>query len=175
MNSRTPRALLGLLAATTLVEGLRAGAGTFRVLIDLPARFAVGPVAFAAFSRATDLSPRGIAFYSVYGIGGFVLTGAACVVAWRSRASRATRTALAVSSVCSLVVLLATTRAAPLMWTVGRSGSDATALANLLDRFVFWTSLRVGLVDVSFLAVVAATFAELNPRTREANPGSRRS
>jgi hypothetical protein len=156
--------LLGLLAATTIGEGLRAGAGSFRLLIDLPARFEVGPVAFAEFSRATDLSSRGIAFYSAYGIGGFLLTTATFIVAWRSKATRGARAALAISSVCSLLVLVATTQAAPLMWTVGRTGNHPAALADLLDRFVFWTSLRVGLVDISFLSVVAAAIAELNPR-----------
>ncbi|HEX5098113.1 MAG TPA: hypothetical protein VFV94_01365 [Polyangiaceae bacterium] len=156
------------MAAATVGEGLRAGAGTFRMLIDLPARFSVGPVAFAAFSRATDLSPRGIVFYSVYGIGGFLLTTAAFVVAWRSKASRPAQLTLAVSSVCSLLVLVATTQAAPLMWKIGRTGSERAVLADLLDRFVFWTALRVALVDISFLCVVAALLVELGPWPRKA-------
>lgn len=167
MNYGPTKAMLGLLSVTTLAEGLRAGAGTFRLLIDLPARFTIGPVAFAALSRATDLSPRGIAFYSAYGIGGCLLTTAALVGAWRSRAQRLARATLAISCVCSVLVLVATTQAAPLMWQVGRLGNDPAALTDLLDRFAFWTALRVALVDISFLCVIAATIAELNSETRQ--------
>ena len=51
----THRTFLRVLVATTAFEGLRAGAGLFRALLDLPARSAIGPVAFAAFSRARAL------------------------------------------------------------------------------------------------------------------------
>ena len=144
-----------LLGLTTLFEGLRAGAGTFRLLLDLPARRDVGAVAFAAFSRATDLSTRGIAFYSLYGFGGALLTGVAWIGARRARAERSIRLLLASACTSSLLVLVLTTEAAPLMWSVGRT-QDSTILGDLLDRFTFWTTLRIVLVDLSFLAVLSA-------------------
>ena len=65
INSRVPPDLIRLVlvvAAATVFEGIRAGAGTFRLLLDLPARHRLGPGAFAAFSRATDLSAFGVVF-----------------------------------------------------------------------------------------------------------------
>ncbi|MEO8182461.1 MAG: hypothetical protein ABI895_26795 [Deltaproteobacteria bacterium] len=60
------------------------------------------------------------------------------------------------SCVGSVVVLILTTQAAPLMWRVGSTMNDPAALADLLDRFTFWTTLRIGCVDLSFLAMVSA-------------------
>jgi hypothetical protein len=154
--SRAPASVLWAVAVTTGFEGLRAGAGTFRVLLDLPARAAVGPVAFAAFSRATDLSTAGVAFYAAYGLGGALLTGATWIVAARARAPRVLRRLAAVAAVSSLLVLALTTQAAPVMWKVGSSPSDPALLADLLDRFTRLTILRVACVDVSFLAMLSA-------------------
>lgn len=158
------KAFFVLLAATAVCEGVRAGAGTFRLLLDLPARVAVGPVAFAQFSRATDLSTRGIVFYALYGFGGALLTAAAWYAARRAGARRQVRALLGVAALCSLAVLLFTIPAAPLMWDVGSASSDAARLGALLDRFTFWTTLRVACVDVSFLSVVATLTALAYPR-----------
>jgi hypothetical protein len=76
MNSGAMRrGVIAAIAVAAGFEGLRAGAGTFRVLLDLPARTRIGPLAFAELSRATDLSTRGIVFYAVFGIGGALVTG----------------------------------------------------------------------------------------------------
>ena len=77
-----------LLTVTVAFEGLRAGAGTFRMILDLPARATIGPVAFAQFSRATDLSAVGVAFYVAYGIGGALLTATTWIAALRSQLDR---------------------------------------------------------------------------------------
>jgi hypothetical protein len=159
MNSRARKrgkSLVLLLAATSAFEGIRAGAGTFRLLLDLPARHRVGPVAFAAFSRATDLSTAGIVFYSAYGFGGAILTAATWIVASRARVRRSVRALGAVACFCSVMVLALTTQAAPLMWRVGSATNDPEQLTQLLDAFTFWTTLRVGLADLSFLAIVSA-------------------
>ena len=159
-----------MLAAGTAFEAIRAGAGTFRALIDLPARGRIGPIAFAEFSRATDLSPRGVAFYIVYGVGGMLLTGAIWIIAIRIHATPFVRRFAFVSVVCSLLILALTTQAAPLMWRVGSSPNDGSLLADLLDRFTLWTDLRVACADVSFLALLAALAglswprAEVSPR-----------
>jgi hypothetical protein len=158
MNLRaSPARCLSLVfALTTAFEGLRAGAGTFRLLLDLPARHRVGPVAFAAFSRATDLSTAGIVFYSLYGFGGALLTAATWITASRTRASRSVRTLTATACISSVLVLVLTTQAAPLMWSVGSASDDPMLLARLFDQFTFWTTLRIALVDLSFLAVLSA-------------------
>jgi hypothetical protein len=155
-DARRQRRLVLWLTAAALFEGLRAGAGTFRLLLDLPARRRIGAVAFAEFSRATDLSTKGVVFYTVYGFGGVLLTAAAWWAATRCAASRRLRLLLALACSCSIAVLLFTTQAAPLMWRVGSAPSDPVVLSALFDRFAFWTELRIVCVDVSFICVLAA-------------------
>ena len=64
-----------LLACAAGLSSAWAGAVTFRVLIDLPARHRIGALAFAELSRATDLS-RGLVFYPVGAIGVALLSTA---------------------------------------------------------------------------------------------------
>jgi len=148
--------VIGALALAAGFEGLRAGAGTFRALLDLPARTRVGPLAFAEFSRATDLSTTGIVFYVVFGIGGALLTAAVWFIAVRGRAPALVRGLLATSTIASVLVLVLTARAAPLMWQVGSAPPDPALVRGLLDRFTAWTMARVACVNVSFAAVLAA-------------------
>lgn len=145
-----------VLVLTTAFEGLRAGAGTFRLCLDLPARHRIGPLAFAEFSRATDLSPQGVLFYILYGIGGAILTVLTWSLAERGKAPAPVRYWTGTAALCSLAVLLLTTQAAPLMWQVGSAPPDAALLTGLFDRFTFWTGLRVLCVDVSFASMLAA-------------------
>ncbi len=126
------------------------------MVIDLPARAAVGPVAFADFSRATDLSTAGYVFYALYGIGGVLLTCGTWLVARRAPAPLVIRRLSALASCCSLLILAMTARAAPLMWRVGSGSTDAGVLMGLLDRFAFWTNLRIVAADLSFLAILSA-------------------
>jgi hypothetical protein len=145
-----------LVAVTTGFEGLRAGAGLFRALLDLPARSTIGPVAFAQLSRATDLSPRGVVFYVLFGFGGLVLTAATWIVARRSGAPRPVRRLAGLACLCSLAILAMTTQAAPLMFRVGSAPDDPAVLASLLDRFTMWTDLRILAAIVSFAAMLTA-------------------
>jgi hypothetical protein len=153
-----------ILAAATAFDALRAGAGTFRLLIDLPSRSRIGSVAFAEFSRATDLSTTGIVFYGLYGIGGALLTGFTWFAAQRARAPRTIRRLTAGAFVSSVLILAATTQAAPLMWHVGESPNDPAVLAQLLDRFAAWTTFRILCGDLSFAMLLCAlTLFALRP------------
>jgi len=145
-----------LLVTAVAFEGLRAGAGTFRMLIDLPARGAIGPVAFAAFSRATDLSAVGVPFYIVYGVGGALLTLATWAAALRAGARRELVALTGLSALCSAAILVLTTQAAPLMFAVCNSPDDPQRLSQLLDAFTIWTNWRIGLADLSFVCVLIA-------------------
>jgi hypothetical protein len=149
-------AFLWLLTATVAFEGLRAGAGTFRALLDLPARADIGPVAFAQLSRATDLSMAGVAYYAIYGFGGFLLTLAAFVASLFWQSSRRVRLLAGFSAAAPLLILVFTLQAAPLMWAIGSSPDDPVVLNGLIEPFVFWTNLRIVLADLSFLAVLLA-------------------
>jgi hypothetical protein len=147
---------VALIACTTAFEGIRAGAGTFRMLVDLPARSRLGIVAFAEFSRATDLSTAGFIFWALYGIGGAVLTGATWWVLRRSTAPASVRRLSLLAALCSLLILILTTQAAPLMLRVGSSPNDEALLSHLLEPFVSWTILRILCADVSFCAMLTA-------------------
>jgi hypothetical protein len=163
-----PPKVIGALALAVGFEGLRAGAGTFRALLDLPARARVGPLAFADFSRATDLSPTGVVFYVVFGVGGALLTAAVWLVAVRGRAPALVRRLLATSTIASLLVLVLTAQAAPLMWHVGSAPPDPALVRALLDRFTALTMARVACVDISFAAVLTALTGTAMSRTRTA-------
>ena len=167
MNSASNgTSVVAALGAAAACEGLRAGAGTFRVLLDLPARARIGPLAFADLSRATDLSMRGIVFYAVFGFGGALLTGLTWFVAVRHGAPRTVRRLMALAVVASLLVLVFTTQAAPLMWRIGSAPADPVLVAGLLDRFTAWTVARVVCVDISFAAVLGALAFLAWPRGR---------
>ena len=166
---RSTRVLTWLLAVTAGFEGIRAGAGTFRMLIDLPARAQIGASAFADFSRATDLSTGGYIFYVFYGLGGALLTGATWIVARRTRAPLVIRRLSAFAASCSLLILAMTARAAPLMWRIGSGTDGRDVLRDLLDRFTFWTDLRIVAADLSFVAILGAlTSLALAPRPHPA-------
>lgn len=145
-----------MLIVTTVFEALRMGASVFRGLIDLPARNRIGPVAFAEFSRATDLSTTGIIFYVIYGVGGALLTGAMWFVAVRTDSPVFVRRLSSVSVLCSLLILAFTTQAALLMFRVSTSPNDAAVLQELLDGFVFWTYPRLLCACISFIAIITA-------------------
>jgi hypothetical protein len=145
-----------LLTGTAAFEGIRAGSETLRMILDLPARDQIGAAAFADFSRATDLSQAGVIFYVLYGFGGLLLTCLSCFIAFRYRAPRPIQFLTFISAAASILILIFTTQAAPLMWAVGVSANNSTDLAGLLDRFTFWTDLRIVCADISFCAVLLA-------------------
>jgi hypothetical protein len=149
MNSRP------VLAVATAFEGLRAGVGILRLVLDLPARAAMGTLAYAEYFRATDLTPRGIAFYATYGFGGLLLTGAAWLTSRRAGAPSRVVRLTAFSAAASLVILLLTTQAAPIAMQV-RTTSDPAALTALFDGFVAWSVPRLLCALASFAALVVA-------------------
>jgi hypothetical protein len=157
-----------LLAATTAFEGIRAGASLFRGILDLPARAQIGATAFAEFSRATDLSSRGLVFYAIFGFGGALLTGLTWLAAIRTGAPLAVRRATAVATICSLTILLLTIHAAPIMHRVGAAPNESALLEPLLEEFVHWTIPRLAAAVISFCAMVfALTIGALRWTERE--------
>lgn len=151
------RSFAGLLIVALAFEGIRAGAGTFRMILDLPARTTIGATAFAEFSRATDLSGVGVAFYAIYGFGGALLTIATLIAAARARMARPDLALIGGSVLCSLLVLALTTQAAPLMFAIGATTEEGQ-LAGLIESFVGWTNLRIVLADISFVVLLAVVW-----------------
>jgi len=120
------------------------------------------------FSRATDLSTTGVAFYVLFGLGGAVITCWTWLIAVGSDTPPVIRRLLATAAISSLLILVMTVQAAPLMWRVGSSTPDPALISNLLDRFTMWTVLRVACADVSFLAVLSAFTVAAIPRSKAA-------
>ncbi len=145
-------ALLGVTAGVNLAW---AGAVTFRVLIDLPARHRIGPVAFAELSRATDLS-RGLVFYPALAVGSAFLSCAVWLAAVRTKARPSIRWQAAAAAVSALLVLVVTTQAAPIMFRIGASPNDPATIQPLADRFTALTNIRALLADTGAVALLWA-------------------
>jgi hypothetical protein len=154
-HGNTRSRLVLLLALAVGVNVSWAGAVTFRVLIDLPARSRIGPVAFAEFSRATDLS-TGLAFYPIAGFSSAAVAVATWLVARRRRAPPPIQVPAGVAAVSTLLVLVVTLWAAPIMFQIGSSPNDAAVLASLADRFARLTQLRALLANLAAASLLAA-------------------
>jgi hypothetical protein len=138
--------MMNLWRAAVAFEGLRAGIGLLRVVLDFPARATMGTLTYADYFRATDLTTRGVVFYALYGFGALLLTGA-----WWLKSRR--RSA-AVAVVAALVVLLMTTQAAPIAFEI-KTTTDPAVLDGLFDSFTAWSIARIACTFVSFGALVA--------------------
>jgi hypothetical protein len=139
-----------------------------RLLVQLPARHRLGPVAFAHYARAADLG-NGRILYPLLGIGGPVAAWAALAVAVWSDASASSGPVtppLVVSAVLAVLHLLTTARAAPTLIRVGRTEDRPELLGPLLDRFTWWSWPRGILQALNAVALVWALLAVWSgPRT----------
>jgi hypothetical protein len=148
------RRFVVLLSITAGYNALWAGAAAFRVLVDLPARYRLGPLAFADLSRATDLS-AGLVFYPVAAIGSALLACATWVAARRIRAAPTVRIRTTIAAVSTLAVLAVTVQAAPIMFNIGSSG-DPAVLVELANRFALITDFRAALAVIAAVALLVA-------------------
>jgi hypothetical protein len=156
MASARTRALL---AAATFVSGILAGGAADRVIVGGPAWHALGAPAWAQFSRLADLG-SGLVAYPIEGIGAALLTIAAAASGHFDRAvTRATSLPLYVAVAFSVIGLLLTVKAAPIMLGLAASQSPA-AVARAFDQFYFWGLYVRGFVDV--LAFAALVWAVAN-------------
>lgn len=158
-SDRGAKRFRALLAVAAGFNTLWAGAATFKVVIELPARHRIGAVAFAELARATDLS-AGLAFYPIAAIGSAILACATWVAARKVGAPPSVRKRAAVAALATLAVLAVTAVAAPIMFTIGSSANDPGSLAALEDRFALLTDIRAALADVGAIALVVALALE---------------
>ena len=156
---------LSFIAVATAFEGLRAGIGLLRLVLDLPARGLLGASAYADFFRATDLTSRGFALYLTYGFGGAVMTALAYAAARRAGLPTAARRLIATSVVASIAILVMTTQAVPLGLSV-RTETNPVALNQIFNRFELWTVLRLCCGIASFLCMITALTIVATSATR---------
>lgn len=144
-----------LLIASVLVSSF-AGALIDRALVATPAWNALGPEAWASYSRHADLG-NGLIIYPIYGIALLVLTIATAVIIRLDRsAPRMARIPVYLAALSAVGVLATTARAAPIMLGVPNLGSDS-ALQHAFHKFTLWgVDLRGGFAVLAFVASVWA-------------------
>jgi len=144
-----------LLAAAAVLGGLLAGLDVDRTLVAMPAWQAVGPTAWAEFSRHADLG-KGLFLYPLEAIGTFLLLMAAATslrlegAGW-SRVPWELWAAIFASAASLLLTLIA----APIMLGI-RDAADPASLQTALAGFRFWGDVRGALQLIAFVATVSA-------------------
>ena len=147
-----------LIAAATAANGILAGASLDQSIKQLPARRAMGMIAFSAYSQAADLGP-GVIWYATIGIGAAALSILAAVVLWAQAAPVAQVWPLYVAAGLSVVHSLATARAAPINFSQRRVAGDAVRLAQVFATFERWQTLRVIVQTLTFAAILYGLIA----------------
>src|SRR5467141_2302824 len=130
-------AVLVLVVVAAVPHLVLGGAGLDRLIVQIPAWYRIGPVAFAHYARASDLA-NGRFLYPLLGISGPIFTWAALAVALGTGAGSRVWVPLAVASALCVMHSLTTIRAAPTMMRVGRAEDRPEVIAPLLDRFARW-------------------------------------
>ena len=145
-----------LLIAATLVTGILAGGAVDRVIVGGPAWHELGAGAWAQYSRHADLG-TGLLAYPIEAIGGALLIVAAIVSSRRDVDSWQWRAPLLYCAlVFSIVGLVLTVKAAPIMLSLAKSQPDA-ATQTAFDEFYVWGLYVRGSADL--LAFVALVWA----------------
>jgi hypothetical protein len=153
-------------AVTALAaNGLLAGASLDQSIKQLPARRAIGAVAYAAFARAAD-GGNGIPWYAALGVGSAAITIATAVAAMVTGQPRAVRGPAVAAGLLSLAHSFTTSRAAPIMLGLRHAREDEGELAKSLDRFERWQTVRVA-TQVATLAAAVAVTAAASRRRRD--------
>jgi hypothetical protein len=145
-----------LLAAATLLNGILAGGVIDRVVIGGPAWHELGAQAWAAYSRHADLG-NGLVAYPVQAIGGALLIISAAVSNHFDRdAGSVTTVSLYCAVVFSLVGLVLTTKAAPIMLGLATPQSPSTT-QHAFDEFFLWgLYVRGTTILLTFIAVTCS-------------------
>lgn len=152
----------GVTLAALAADGLLTGLSLDKVLVQLPARHRIGPVAYAAYARSADLG-NGIVFYGIVGISAASLTVGAFAVGIARHSGRSATTFLGAAAALSLLHSIATARAAPTMFEIGRTADSEEALAPLLAKFARWSTVRAALQAATLVATGGAAAVQLMP------------
>jgi hypothetical protein len=131
-----------LVLASTVGNGLLAGAGLDYMIKQLPARHRIGIVAYAQYFRASDLA-NGRFWYIPLGVGMYVLNIGSGIAALVMGVAYEFSIPIYAASGFTLVHLIGTSRAAPAGLSVRKIQPDNKAeLARALETFVKWSYQR---------------------------------
>jgi len=165
-RSRAPRVAIACVVIALVISALGDSLG--RTIVEMPAWRAVGPQAWAAFSRHADLG-AGRIVYPVAGIGGTLLSLIAAA-AFRLSPRRPLSAAIPLygAACANLGVMLLTVFAAPIMLSVPGLGNDPIALARAFAGFAYWDGVRAVVGAVGDCAALWALVALLRPHAEAA-------
>jgi hypothetical protein len=138
-----------LLIAAVAFNGILTGASLDQSIKQLPARRRIGVIAFSVYSRAADLG-NGIIWYAIIGIGAALLTIAAALGAYLQPAPASLALPLYLAALTSLLHSFATAQAAPTNFRQRQAPDDAAQLAEILDHFERWQTVRALLQAATF-------------------------
>jgi hypothetical protein len=147
-----------LTVAAVAVDGMLAGASLDQSIKQLPARHRIGAVVYSAYAQAADLG-NGILWYALLGVGAALLTVAAAVAALVQGVAAQVTVPLVAAAALSVLHSLATSRAAPTMFSQRRVPQTEEALVAVFDRFTRWQTVRVTLQVLTLAAVLWALIA----------------
>lgn len=138
-------ATLALLITSLAANGLLTGATLDQAIKQLPARKAIGVVAYSDYSRAADLG-NGLIWYPILGVGTAalsVLTGGVGLGQHSAGSQTAALIALIIGSVAHMV---STAFAAPTSMAQRRAIGDEEALVGIFRRFARLNAIRAALM-----------------------------
>lgn len=147
-----------LTVAAVATDGMLAGASLDQSLKQLPARHRIGAVAYAAYAQAADLGP-GVLWYAILGVGAAVITIGAAAAAVAQHVAVPVSVPLTVAAALSILHSLATTQAAPTMFSQRRMPQTEQALGAVFARFARSQTVRVTLQVLTLAAVLWALVA----------------
>jgi hypothetical protein len=152
-----------LLFAPTILGGILAGGVMDRVIVGGPVRHEMGAQAWVQYSRHADLG-TGLVAYPIEGIGSTLLIVAAVSSSYLDGKSRlATAIPLYCAALFSIVGLILTVKAAPIMLSLGGTLS-AAAIQSAFHQFFLWGLYLRGAADtLAFAALVWALAAAYGP------------
>jgi len=155
-----PDAIAFLLIIATAFSGLLAGESLEQSIKQLPARHQIGVKEYSSYTQASDLK-NGIVWYAFLGIGAALLTIICAIVVYAQRVDFAQALPIYLAAVLSLLHSLATTQAAPTLFSQRRYQNDEAALAAVFNRFERWQTIRAGLQAAAFAALLWALLISL--------------
>ena len=145
-----------LLFAAGLLSGLLAGGDVYRYVIEVPAWRHLDIVTWAAYSRYADMG-NGIFLFPLEAIGSSICLTISSVKVLKSKpALKSIAWAIHSATIFSIIGLVFTLFAAPLMLHLQSVGNNPEKIQQTFDQFHFWGYLRAIAQLLSFCACAFA-------------------
>jgi hypothetical protein len=151
-------ALVSIIAAAIVANGLLAGLSVFRSLVELPAWKKINLSGFYEYARAADLG-RGLVLYPLIGIIAAVLVVVAVIDGYFDGVNSTAMTLLWISLIFAIAHSITTTRAAPNMLSLRSAPNSPESVKSVFERFKKWQDRRAALQFINLLTIVAAMAA----------------